>query len=210
MWQHIGFSFVTLLVIIDPIGTAAIFSALMRGAPAAFRRRMAWRGVAIAGALLLAFGFGGTSLLAALGISLAAFRIAGGILLFLLATDMVFARRSGIRNPTVPEEEEAARSSDVSVFPLAFPLLAGPGALTSIMLLIGRAPSPLTALGIVGALAVVLAITLAVLLGAGQVMRLLGITGTNVVSRLLGIVLAALAAQLVIDGVFEALKLGMR
>jgi multiple antibiotic resistance protein len=101
--EQILYSFVTLLVIIDPVGSAAIFTALTRDAPAAFRRRMAWRSTAIAGLLILAFAFGGAALLHALGITLPAFRIAGGILLFLLAIDMVFARHSGIRNPTAPE-----------------------------------------------------------------------------------------------------------
>lgn len=208
MTAEIGYSFVTLFVIIDPVGTAAIFAGLMRGAPADFRRRMAWRGTTIAALLLLAFAVGGVPLLEALGITLPAFRIAGGILLFLLATDMVFARPSGIRSPTRPEQEEAAHSGDISVFPLAFPLLAGPGALTSIVLLIQRAASPLGIAEVIGSLFVVMAITLGALLFAGQVVRLLGITGSNVVSRVLGIILAALAAQLVLDGIAQALPHG--
>lgn len=203
MSAEIGYSFVTLFVIIDPVGTAAIFAGLMRGAPEEFRRRMAWRGTSIAALLLLAFAVGGAPLLEALGITLPAFRIAGGILLFLLATDMVFARPSGIRNPTRPEQEEAAQSSDISVFPLAFPLLAGPGALTSIVLLIERAASPLAVAGVIGSLFVVMAITLGALLSAARVVGLLGITGSNVVSRVFGIILAALAAQLVLDGVLQ-------
>lgn len=201
MFAQIAHSFVTLFVILDPVGCAAIFAGLMRGAPEAFRRRMAWHGTAIASGILLAFAFGGQLLLEALGISLPAFRIAGGILLFLLATDMVFARPSGIRGPTAPEQKEAERSRDISVFPLAFPLLAGPGALTSIVLLMGRAASPLAMTGVIAALAAVMALTLAALLSAGQVMRLLGVTGANVVSRVLGIILAALAAQFVLDGI---------
>lgn len=200
MSSQIAYSFVTLLVIIDPIGCAAIFAGFMRGAPEAFRRRMAVNGTAIASGILLAFAFGGKMLLDALGISLPAFRIAGGILLFLLATDMVFARPSGIRGPTAPEQKEAERSRDISVFPLAFPLLAGPGALTSIVLLMGRATSPLATAGVIGALAAVMALALLSLLSAVHVMRLLGVTGANVVSRILGIILAALAAQLVLDG----------
>jgi multiple antibiotic resistance protein len=200
MSTQITYSFVTLLVIVDPVGCAAIFAGFMRGSPEPFRRRMAWQGIAIASGILLAFAFGGKLLLDALGISLPAFRIAGGILLFLLATDMVFARPSGIRGPTPPEQKEAEKSGDISVFPLAFPLLAGPGALTSIVLLMGRASSPLAMAQVIGALAVVMALALAALLAAGQVMRLLGVTGANVVSRILGIILAALAAQFVLDG----------
>jgi multiple antibiotic resistance protein len=203
MLEQVLYSFVTLLVIIDPVGSAAIFAALTRGAPAAFRRRMAWRGTVIAGMLILAFAFGGAALLRALGITLPAFRIAGGVLLFLLAVDMVFARPSGIRNPTAPEEAEAEHRTDISVFPLAFPLLAGPGAFTSIVLLMGRATTPLAAAGVIAALLAVMLLTLLLLRAAPQVLRLLGVTGANVVSRVLGIILAALAAQLVIDGIAE-------
>jgi multiple antibiotic resistance protein len=204
--EQVLYSFVTLFVIIDPVGSAAIFAALTRGAPAAFRRRMAWRGPTIAGILILAFAFGGAALLRALGITLPAFRIAGGVLLFLLAVDMVFARPSGIRNPTAPEEAEAEHRADISVFPLAFPLLAGPGALTSIVLLMGRAQGALAAAGVIVALLAVMLLTLLLLRAAPQVLRVLGVTGANVVSRVLGIILAALAAQLIIDGVSEALR----
>jgi multiple antibiotic resistance protein len=203
MLEQVLYSFVTLFVIIDPIGCAAIFAALMRGTPEDLRRRIAWRGTVIAGILILVFALVGERLLRALSITLPAFRIAGGVLLFLLATDMVFARPSGIRSPTVPEQEEAEHRTDISVFPLAFPLLAGPGALTSIVLLMGRATSLLAAAGVIAALVAVMASTLLLLLAAPQVVRLLGVTGTNVVSRVLGIVLAALAAQLVLDGISE-------
>jgi multiple antibiotic resistance protein len=205
MGIQIAYAFVTLIVIIDPVGTAAIFAGLMRGVPPEVARRMAWRATLIAGALILAFAFLGETLLEALGITLPAFRIAGGLLLFLLATDMVFARPSGIRTITVPEQQEAAHSTDVSVFPLAFPLLAGPGALTSIVLLMGRARSAVEAAGVIAALVAVLAVTLVALRFAAWMMRRLGVTGANVVSRVLGIILAALAAQLVLDGVAEFL-----
>lgn len=204
MQNLIAYSFVTLFVIIDPIGCAVIFATLMRGAPDEQRRRVALRGTMIAGLLLLVFAFGGEWILDALGISLPAFRIAGGILLFLLATDMVFARPSGIRSPTPPEQQEAAHRDDISVFPLAFPLLAGPGALTSIVLLVGKAGSVLGAAGVILSLAAVMALTAAALLAATRVTRLLGVTGANVVSRILGIVLAALAAQLVLDGLSQS------
>ena len=200
MLAHLLYSFVTLFVIIDPVGNAVIFAGLMRGAPEQLRRLCALRGVFIATVLILAFALGGGALLRALGITLPAFRIAGGILLFLLATEMVFARESGIRRPTALEEEETEQRHDISVFPLAFPLLAGPGALTSIVLLVERAGAPLAELGVIAALVAVMAITLALLLVAPQVMRLAGVTGANVVSRVLGIILAALAAQLVLDG----------
>jgi multiple antibiotic resistance protein len=203
MLAHFLYAFVTLFVIIDPVGNAAIFAGLMRGAPLALRRLCALRGVVVATLLIFAFALGGGALLRALGITLPAFRVAGGILLFLLATDMVFARESGIRRPTASEEQEAELRRDISVFPLAFPLLAGPGALTSIVLLMERAGSSLGALGTIGALIAVMVITLALLIAAAQVVRLVGVTGATVMSRVLGIILAALAAQLVLDGLVQ-------
>lgn len=205
MIEQILHGVVALFVIIDPVGSAAIFAALMRGAPEPFQRRMACRSTLVAGLLILAFAFIGAPLLGALGITLPAFRVAGGVLLFLLAVDMVFARPSGIRYPTAREEEEAEHRGDISIFPLAFPLLAGPGALTSIVLLMARARSPLDAAGVILALVIVMAATLALLLAAAQLLRLLGVTGTNVVGRVLGIILAALAAQYVLDGVTQVL-----
>ena len=200
--------FVTFLVTIDPLGVAVAFAGLMHDAPETMRRRMASRAVIVATGLIAAFAAFGEPLLQALGISMSAFRIAGGILLFLLATDMVFARPSGIRNPTGPEQEEANRSEDISVFPLAFPLLAGPGALTSVVLLIGGADGAFGLLGIVLTLAMVLALTFAALIASSYVMRILGVTGTNVVGRVLGIILAALAAQYVVDGIVEIMQRG--
>jgi multiple antibiotic resistance protein len=198
------YSFVTLFVIVDPVGNAAVFVGLMQGMPRQLRSTYALRGITIATLLLLVFALVGGRLLTALGITIPAFRIAGGILLFLLATEMVFARESGIRRPTAPEEREIEHHrTDISVFPLAFPLLAGPGALTSIVLLMGRAASPLAAAGVIAALALVMVLTLALLMAATQVVRLLGVTGVNVVGRVLGVILAALATQLVLDGLTE-------
>ncbi len=209
MLRHFALSFVTLFVIVDPVGVAVVFAGLMRGASDELRRRTALTATCVAAILLFAFALGGEAFLSALGISLPAFRIAGGILLFLLATDMVFARPSGIRAPTVPEQDEAARSADVSVFPLAFPLLAGPGAFTSVVLLTGRAANAGEFAAVIGALALVLALSLAALIGASSVVRLLGVTGANVVGRVLGIILAALAAQLVLDGAASFLGRGL-
>ena len=206
MFHLIGDSFVTFFVVVDPIGTAIIFAGLMHGARDEARKRMAWRSTIIASLLLFAFASGGTLLFEVLGISIAAFRIAGGALLFLLATDMVFARPSGIRNPTGPEQEEAAHSQDISVFPLAFPLLAGPGALTSVVLSISRVQTLDAAGAVIGSLIAVLALTLAALLSAEWLLRALGVTGANVVGRVLGIILAALAAQYVIDGIEGVLR----
>ncbi len=195
------YNFVTLFVIIDPVGTATIFAGLTHDWTPAERWESAKRGVIIAGVLLLAFAFGGEFLLRALGVSLAALRIAGGILLFLLATEMVLAKPSGVRGLTYGEREEAAHRDDIAVFPLAFPLIAGPGALTSVVLLMGAAHGPAEIGGLVGAGAVVLALTLLALFLATRIVMVLGVTGTNVIGRVLGVVLAAFAAQFVLDGV---------
>jgi len=208
MNRELLYSFVTLLVIVDPLGTAVMFMGLTPNAAPAHRRDMAGRGTLIATAIILVFAIAGRALLEAMEISLAAFRIAGGLLLFLLATDMVLALHTGIRSTTGPEQEEAERSRDVAVFPLAIPLLAGPGALTSITLLMGSAHGLVAQAWVLAALAVVMLLTLLALLAAARVARLLGVTGANVVTRVLGIVLAALATQYVIDGVRESLSLG--
>jgi len=195
------YDLVALLVIVDPLGTAVMFVGLAAHIAPAHRQSTAWRGAAIAAALLLLFAFAGRALLDLLGISLPAFQIAGGLLLFLVATDMVLALRSGIRGTTGPEEEEAAHSHDIAVFPLAIPLIAGPGALTSIALLMRGAHDISSQALVLAALAVTMTLTLVALLAAAAVARFLGVIGANVVTRVLGIVLAALAAQYVIDGV---------
>ena len=206
--QIIGYSFVALFVIIDPIGTAALFVGLTRGLTEPASRRVAVRAVLIAGILLLFFAFAGNALLSSLDIGLPAFRIAGGVLLFLVAIDMVFARPSGGRDLTAQESEEVDPSQDISVFPLAIPLIAGPGALTTMVLLMGRAGSDLLArCAVVLVMIAVLAITLAFLVMAPRIVRLLGTTGVNVVGRVLGVLLAAVATQLVLDGVVSGLGL---
>jgi len=204
--EQLATMFTTLLIVIDPPGMVPIFSALTRGGDARYRRRMALRGFALATGILLFFVMIGDVLLAALGISLSAFRITGGILLFLLAIDMVFARQSGLRSTTVREQEEAQYREDISVFPLAFPLLAGPGALTTVLLLSGQTRGdPVLFAAMLVTLLVVLAITLGALLQAPLIMRALGETGANVVDRLLGLILAALAVQFVIDGLRQVM-----
>lgn len=209
--QIVGYSFVALFVIIDPIGTAALFLALTRGLTEPASRRVAFRAVLIAGTLLLLFAFGGNALLRGLAIGIPAFRIAGGVLLFLVAVDMVFARPSGGRSLTPQESQDVDPSHDISVFPLAIPLIAGPGALTTMVLLMGQAGSdPLARAAVIVVMALVLAITLAFLLMASRIVRLLGKTGVNVISRVLGILLAAVAMQLVLDGVNAGLGLGPR
>ena len=201
--------FVTFLVVIDPIGVAPIFSALTRGGSDRYRRRMALKSTFIATLIMLFFVFTGDSLLRLLGISLAAFRVSGGALLFLLAIDMVFARPSGLRSATVREQEEARYTEDVSVFPLAFPLLAGPGALTTILLTtsgIRPQTQPLLFAGLLGVMLSVLLLTLLCLLLAPRLMKLLGETGANVIDRLLGVILAALAVQFMLEGLRAGLS----
>jgi multiple antibiotic resistance protein len=202
MTEFIVSTFVTLLIIIDPLTVAPIYLGLTRFASAEHKRNMALRGTAIAAGILFVFALVGDWLLRTLGIGMPAFRIAGGVLLFLIAVDMVLARQSGLRATTPPENEEAGHKEDISVFPLAIPLIAGPGALTSIMLLMTRAGDDTTRQAIVlGLTLAVLAITLLCLLGAGRLGRALGVTGTNVINRVLGIVLAALAVQFILDGI---------
>jgi multiple antibiotic resistance protein len=205
MLAHLISAFVTLFVVLDPVGVAVVASGLTHGLSADLRRSIAWRGATIAGAILIVFAFGGEWLLQALGIALPALRIAGGLLLFLLSIDMVFARPSGIRNPTGPEQAEANQRNDIAVFPLAFPLLAGPGALTSVVLLMARASDPAGIAIVIGALAAVLVLAFLALHFANRVTGLLGLTGANVIGRVSGVILAALAAQFMLDGLAQGL-----
>jgi len=204
MTELLVHSFITFFVVIDPIGLALIFIGLTRGLSEAERTREAIKATALACSILLAFMFLGASLMAAIGVSLSALRIAGGLLLFLLAVDMVFARQSGLRSTTRSEQAEAERKEDLSVFPLAFPLITGPGAITTILLLISKT-GPAEFLTLLLVVILVMLITLVSLLFASRIVRVLGETGANVISRVLGLVLAALAVQYVIDGIFGAM-----
>lgn len=197
-------SFVTLLIVVDPLGLAPIFAALTRGYSEKRKREAAIRGTVVGAAILFLFALAGDALLGALGIGIPAFRIAGGILLFLLSVDMIFARPTGLRSRTVREQEEGSYQEDISVFPLAIPLLAGPGAITTVLLYTGgREPAELALF--LAVLTVVLLLTLASLLLASRIMQLFGETGANVLSRVLGVLLAALAVQFVLDGLSASL-----
>ena len=200
MTEFVFNSFVTLLVIVDPLGLAPIFAALTRGYPGKRKREAAIRGTALGAVILFVFALVGDALLGALGIGLPAFRTAGGILLFLLALDMIFARPTGLRSRTVREQEEESFEQDISVFPLAIPLLAGPGAITTVLLYTGGASLTQVAV-LMAVLSAVLLLTLVSLLLAPLIMRLFGETGANVLSRVLGVLLAALAVQFVLDGI---------
>lgn len=195
-------SLVTLIVVVDPIGLAPLFVALTRGASKRQRRVQAVRGVALGAAVLFVFAFVGDALLEALGIGLPAFRIAGGALLFLVAIDIIFGRPSNVRPD--PEEEAPDPQQDVAVFPLAIPLIAGPGALATVLLYTGGSDAASTA-AFMGVLAFVLVLTLVSLLIAPRIISLFGESGSDVFSRVLGVLLAALAVQFVLDGILASI-----
>ena len=193
-------AFVTLFVVIDPPGCAPIYAGLTKNHTPAARRSMAIRAVLIAAAILLGFALVGADLLAAMHIELDAFRIAGGIMLFLIALDMVFEKRTQRREDRAEKVAADPSHEDVAVFPMAMPMLAGPGAIASIMLLEGEAVGLEGTLVVLSALAAVLFLTLLAFLAASPLMKLFGANVEAVITRLLGVLLAALAAQYVIDG----------
>ena len=199
-------TFVTLFVIIDPPGCAPIFASLTRECPPPQRRMMAVRSVLIAGGILVFFALLGEDLLEVLGIGLPAFRIAGGIMLFMIALEMVFERRTARRESRAQAVNATPEIEDVSVFPMGIPMIAGPGSIASVMLLVSRSEGLQATLVVFAALACVLVLTLLALLAAGPLMRLLGHRMEAMLTRLLGVILAALAAQFVIDGVNLAIN----
>ena len=192
---------IIMFVVIDPLGIAPVFAALTHGDSQADKRRTAIRGTLIAGGILLVFVLAGDALLRVLGIGMPAFQISGGVLLFLLAVDMVFARHSGLRSTTEREQNEAKTKKDISVFPLAIPLIAGPGALTTVLLKVGEQGDDVRVIGtLLLVLFIVLLTTLISLFFSARIMHIIGETGANVVSRVFGVILAALAIQYVLDG----------
>ena len=198
-------AFVTLFVVIDPPGCAPIYAGLTSDATRAQARSMALRASFIAGIILLIFALFGEALLGALHIELDAFRIAGGIMLFVIALDMVFEKRTQRReeraDKIMAQNQQTPEVEDVSVFPMAMPMIAGPGSIATIMLLTQRAQGAEQMLIVLAALGAVMVLTLAALAAAGPLMKLLGTRVEAVITRLLGVLLAALAAQYVIDGV---------
>jgi multiple antibiotic resistance protein len=194
--------FVVFFVVVEPVSLVPLFASLTDGASASYKRRMALKAVLVAGLILVLFALTGAAFLQVMGISIEAFRIFGGLLLFLVALEMVFARESGTRTST-DEQAESRRRADISVFPLAFPFLAGPGALTTILLWFGPvsvAEKPRLFGGLLACAFLVLAISLVMMLLAPRLMRIVGVTGANVANRLLGVVLGALSVQFIIDG----------
>jgi len=197
-------AFVTFFVVIDPPGCAPIYAGLSAGASAAERRAMAVRAVVVSGVILFTFALFGEALLKGLGIELASFRIAGGIMLFLIALEMVFEKRTERREDraakVTAEQAESDQVNDVSIFPMAMPMIAGPGSIATVMLLMARTNGLDRSAVVLAAMAANLLLTLAALLAAGPLMRVLGRRIEAVVTRLLGVLLAALAVQFVIDG----------
>ncbi|MCU0728673.1 MAG: MarC family protein [Sphingopyxis sp.] len=194
-------AFITLFVVIDPPGCAPIYASLSTGAEARQRRSMAIRAVIVAGLILLGFALFGEALLGFLHIDLNSFRIAGGIMLFIIAVDMVFEKRTERREQRAEKIRATPEVEDVSIFPMAMPMIAGPGSIASVMLLVSQNEGLNRALVIFAALGAVLLLTLAALLAAGPMMKVMGAKGEAVITRLLGVLLAALAAQFVIDGI---------
>lgn len=193
--------FVVFFVVVDPISLVPLFAGLTLGASDQFKRRMAAKAAAIALAICVLFAFGGARFLSIMGISLSSFRIAGGTLLFLISLEMVFARTSGTKS-TTPEREEAMKREDISVFPLAFPFIAGPGALATILLTAGEVwGKPLEFLGFLAVVVAVAAVCWLLMLATPRLMQVIGVTGANVMSRLSGVVLAALAVQFIVEGI---------
>lgn len=191
-------AFVTLFLVIDPIGLVPFFIALTADNTGRERRSIAIRACVIAAVVLAVFGIAGDMILTGIGISMPAFRIAGGLLLFLTAVDMLFERRTARREGQAEEPERP----DPSVFPLAVPLIAGPGAMAAMILLAGDGPDPWVALGVtLSAMGAVILLVLALFTVAGPLKRILGKTGVIVITRVFGMLLAALAVQFVVDGV---------
>jgi multiple antibiotic resistance protein len=193
-------AFVTFFVVIDPPGCAPIYAGLTKGASPQQARSMALRATWIATIILLVFALFGQQLLGALHIELNSFRIAGGLMLFFIAFDMVFEKRTQRREERAEKIAATPEIEDVSVFPMAMPMLAGPGAIAAVMLLMNEAEGWAEMAEVLAALGAVLVITAAALVAAGPLIRLLGDKVEAVITRLLGVLLAALAAQYVIDG----------
>ena len=194
-------AFVTLFVTVDPLGLAPLFIGLTAGMSAADRRRVAFRATAIAAAVLLFFAFAGGKLLSLMGISLAAFRIAGGLLLFSTAFQMVFSQKEPRDKSDADRAVTLDHIRDIAAFPLAIPLLSGPGAISASILAASKAPSVAAFAGFIGLIVAVMGIGLAVFLLADPIDKRIGETGRVVIGRLLGLLLAALAVQFVADGI---------
>jgi multiple antibiotic resistance protein len=202
--DYVSTALVTLLIILDPVALAPIFISLTQGMTADERRRVATRASLIAFFILAFFGLGGEILLRLLGVGIPAFRISGGLLLFWIAFEMVFERRNERKQHTADVAVTEDHIRNVAAFPLAIPLMAGPGAITAVILLAGRADGNIFYLGaLIALIALGVLSCFLVFLTAGRVARWLGVTGNIVLSRLLGVILAGLAIQFIINGVTD-------
>jgi len=209
IYEIAGVALATFFATIGPIDVAAMFAALTAQQTPRQRRALALRGTLIGGGILIAFALTGESLLAGLGISLAALRAAGGILLLLIAIEMVFARSSGGTSTTDDETREASSRDDIAVFPLATPLIAGPGSMGAAILLMADQEGDVSGQAIVlAALLSIVLLTFVALLLAGRIQQLLGVTGMHVVTRVMGVLLSALAVQFIFDGIGNSGLLG--
>jgi multiple antibiotic resistance protein len=208
MSEFLSQVFITLLVVIDPFVVVPVFIALTRTDTIVQRAKTANKACIIAAILLVFFAMVGDRLLNILGISPAAFRIAGGFLLFLAGIEMVMAKATGSRTPTNDEEKEATEAQDISVFPLAIPLIAGPGAMTSIVVLMREAEhfNFATEICVVLIAMLVLLLTYITMRLGEKLMKLMGVTGMNVLTRVFGVILAALATQYIVQGVSEVVR----
>jgi multiple antibiotic resistance protein len=197
-------AFVTIIVMYDPPGLAAIFLGLTTGMTRGERMQAALRGVILATVILVVFALTGSAILMALGISLEAFRIAGGILLFVIAFEMIFEKRHERHEKSAERAVTQDHIANVSVFPLAIPLIAGPGAISAVILLAGTFSAPVERLGLIGVLLVAGLVLFLTLVVSDRVDKLLGTTGRAILTRLLGVLLAALSVQFVVDGIKQA------
>lgn len=197
-------AFTTLLVTVDPPGLAPLFLGLTQGMTGPQRRQVAIRGSLIAFAILAVFALFGAGILGALGISMGAFRIAGGLMLFAIAFEMIFEKRQERKEKTTDTAITKDHIHNLAVFPLAIPLIAGPGAISATVLIGGTLDGWIGKLQLIGVIGVVLALVLASLAIAQPLNRFLGVTGRALLTRLLGVLLAALSVQFVVDGVKSA------
>ncbi|MEM7493214.1 MAG: MarC family protein [Pseudomonadota bacterium] len=205
-------AFVTFFVLIDAVGVAPVFASLTAKGDAAYRRSMAVRSVAVGTLIIFGFAFGGAWLLSALHISIDAFRAAGGILLFLIALDMVFEKRTERRESRADavlagDETSTEKPDDVSVFPIGIPMLAGPGSIATAMLFMSQAPDWTVKAAVLAAIGINMVICLLIFLAAGPLVKMLGESVAGAITRIFGVILAALSVQLLIDGIKGAFGL---
>ena len=197
-------AFVTIIVMFDPPGLAAIFLGLTTGMTRSQRLQVAMRGTVTAAGILAVFAIAGASILNVLGISLGAFRIAGGLLLFWIAFEMIFEKRHERQEKSAERAITKDHISNVAVFPLAIPLIAGPGAISAVILLAGSFYQPVERAGLIGVIIAASLVLFAFLVIAERIDQFLGDTGRTILTRLLGVILAALSVQFVVDGIKQA------